>query len=376
MKKNKLIICFRVDASFQIGTGHVMRCLALACALREKKAKCHFICREHKGHLIDTILQYGFEVSSFGNSTNQNIANNKIKYENLEYSEWLGSDWKTDANETASVLRKLKPDWLITDHYSIDSIWENSLKPYYNKLMVIDDLANRSHVCDLLLDQNYGRNKSDYKPWVNQSCTQLYGPKHALLMQEFSDLRKHSIERRKKSTLKNILITMGGVDKDNAVCKVLEVLDSVELPKSSIITIVMGTNSLWIADVEKKANLLKYKTNIKINVDNMAKIMCESDLSIGAAGSTSWERCCLGLPTLLVTLSENQKYIAESLDLIGAGISVGSIFLSDFKNNMLSAITKCLCESEVLKNMTKISKSITRGQGAEICVKKIFSLTV
>src|SRR5690606_9706020 len=115
---------------------------------------------------------------------------------------------------------ELHPDWLIVDHYALDARWETALRPHYRKLMAVDDLADRRHQCDLLLDQTFGRTVEDYRPWVPATCTVLCGSNFALLRPEFADLRAYSLRRRAKPQLKHLLISMGGVDKDNSTAQV------------------------------------------------------------------------------------------------------------------------------------------------------------
>src|SRR5690606_35975420 len=188
------------------------------------------------------------------------------------------------------------PDWLIVDHYALDARWESQQKDFCGRLAVIDDLASRPHSCDLLLDQNLGRRMQDYSHLVADNCELLIGPDYALLRPEFISARKHSLERREKPVLRNLLISMGGVDKDNVTSHVLEALKPCLLPNDTRISVVMGANAPWAGLVQQQAAMMPWCTEVVFNVDNMAQRMAESDFAIGAAGSTSWERCCLGLP--------------------------------------------------------------------------------
>jgi len=144
-------ITIRVDASLDMGTGHVMRCLTLADALKEQDNNVSFICREHKGNLIQSIEKKGYLV----NKLDMDLPSILTKQENsiLEHAKWLGSSQKSDSNACCSILKRIKPDWLIVDHYALDYRWQKALKPLFKKPMVIGDLDNRNHQCDLLLDQ-------------------------------------------------------------------------------------------------------------------------------------------------------------------------------------------------------------------------------
>jgi UDP-2,4-diacetamido-2,4,6-trideoxy-beta-L-altropyranose hydrolase len=155
-------IAFRTDASLKIGTGHVMRCLTLANALQATGAQCHFICCEHPGNLIAQIRQRGFAVSVLLAATKAHITDEQAVEQHSNYAAWLGAGWATDAAQTKVGFGATAVDWLIVDHYALDARWEQALRPLYRKLMVIDDLADWPHDCDLLLDQNLGRDAGDY----------------------------------------------------------------------------------------------------------------------------------------------------------------------------------------------------------------------
>jgi UDP-2,4-diacetamido-2,4,6-trideoxy-beta-L-altropyranose hydrolase len=179
--------------------------------------------------------------------------------------------------------------------------------------MVIDDLADRTHDCDLLLDQNLGRQESDYLRSVPTACTKLIGPEYALLRPEFARLRSESLTRRSEPELKRVLISLGGVDEHNVTSAVLRTLRDGDLPDDCRLTIVMGPNSPWLDAVRKEAATLPWATEVRVGVSDMARLMAHSDLSIGAGGGTTWERCCLGLPTVMIVLAENQLAAAKAL---------------------------------------------------------------
>jgi UDP-2,4-diacetamido-2,4,6-trideoxy-beta-L-altropyranose hydrolase len=314
-------VVFRVDASIKIGTGHVMRCLTLAEALKEKGVQAEFICREHVGNLIDFIQGKGFKVHVLS-MTENDIEMPRVtsfKSENvLDHAHWLGATQQQDTDACKVILKKLSPDWLIVDHYAIDDTWQIELQGTYKKLMVIDDLGDRRQLCDLLLDQNYGSTQGKYQALVPVHCKKLVGSSYALLRPEFAQWRKFSLNRRLKPNLKNILISLGGVDPDNYTGQVLEALKQSVLPKDILVKVIMGSTAPNLHSVQQQAQILPYKTEIKVNVSNMAELMANADLAIGAAGATTWERCCLGLPSIQLVIAENQKKIAENLSNIKA----------------------------------------------------------
>ncbi|MFH0934731.1 MAG: UDP-2,4-diacetamido-2,4,6-trideoxy-beta-L-altropyranose hydrolase, partial [Pseudomonadota bacterium] len=295
-------ILIRTDASLDIGTGHVMRCLTLAEALREQGASCRFVCRAHPGNLIDLIRQRGFVVHSLPSDPDWQPRSTEPAH-----AAWLGADWQADAEQTKVSAGGTAIDWLIVDHYALDGRWESALRGHSGKIMVIDDLADRVHDCDLLLDQNLGRNAEDYAALVPGGCTLLVGAKYALLRPEFSAQREYSLARRSAPQLKHLLITMGGVDKDDVTGKVLDALRVCTLPADCRISVVMGPHAPWLAQVRERAANMPWPTMVLVNISDMARLMADSDLAIGAAGCTSWERCCLGLPSLMMVLADNQR---------------------------------------------------------------------
>jgi len=355
-------IAFRTDASLQIGTGHVMRCLTLADALQATGAQCHFICREHPGNLIAQIRQRGFSVSILPATAEALITNELVVEARSNYAAWLGANWAIDAAQTKVGFGETAYDWLIVDHYALDTRWEQTLRPLCRKLMVIDDLADRPHDCDLLLDQNLGRDADDYNQLVPDGCTVLAGPHYALLRPEFAALRDVSLRRRATPQLKHLLITMGGVDQADATGKVLEVLHDCQLPADLRITVVMGTHAPWLKRVQLLAKLMPQSTEVKVDVNNMSQLMADSDLAIGAAGSTSWERCCLGLPSIIGVQAVNQQLIANALEVSGAAKAFS---ISAGVHPICELIAKILSDNSILQKMSASASAITDGKGVK-----------
>lgn len=359
-------IAFRTDASLQIGSGHVMRSLTLADALKAQGAACHFICRAHPGHLLDTISARGHTVTALPalqDTSTSAVADAAALAREPGHAKWLGCDWQMDAQQTNAELASWQPDWLVVDHYALDQRWEVALKPCYQKLMVIDDLADRTHSCDLLLDQNLGRLPEDYAGLLPPNCQLLIGPQYALLRPEFLRLRDYSLQRRASThppAIEQLLISMGGVDLANATGQVLQALNGCSLPEDCKITVVMGVNAPWLSRVRHVASQMRWTTEVVVNVDDMAQRMADSDLAIGAAGSTSWERCCLGLPTLMVVLADNQRLGANSLT------SAGAALLFNFQLEMapvLRTTVQSLCDGSSLQKMSEAASQVTDGNG-------------
>ena len=343
-------VVFRVDASLQMGTGHVMRCLTLTQVLKENGANVEFICRRHKGNLMDNIRSNGLVVHELEMFEETEVDTS------LAHSHWLGATQQQDADDCVDMLKAKKNDWLIVDHYALDEHWQKRLKPYYEKLMVIDDLADRKHQCDILLDQTFGRQQGDYLAFTTKGCELLLGSQYALLRPEFSKWRPYSIERRSHSEFKQLLINMGGVDVNNVTENVLDELKLCNLPNDMNIIVVMGGSAPHLESVKSKAITLPYKTEVKVDVGNMAEIMANSDIAIGAAGATTWERCCLGLPTIQIVIAKNQVTIAKSLAESGAIKllkSIGSI------SRVINNPTKWML------NVSNIARHVTDGLGVK-----------
>jgi UDP-2,4-diacetamido-2,4,6-trideoxy-beta-L-altropyranose hydrolase len=336
-------IIFRVDSSTQIGVGHLMRCLTLADEFKQQNHTIAFICRKLAGNLI-SLIKYSVLVLP----KDDNFQSDDL------YINWLGATQEQDAKQTLEVIPK-NTDLLVVDSYTLDEAWHKELKPYVKKIMVIDDLADRNFDCDSLLNQNLGSKKEDYKNKVPNDCQLLLGCEYALLRPEFSELRGKALEKRKNTkAIKTILISVGGSDINNLTYDILQ-----DIPDQLIITVVLGASSPHNEIIQGCAK----NKNITVIVDssNMAELMLDADLSIGAGGSTSWERCCLGLPTLLFVTANNQIKIAENLEKLKAVKIV---------NNLKHDLELILGNINLWQQMSIESENICDGLG----VKKVVEL--
>lgn len=366
--KQALVIVFRVDASIEIGTGHVMRCLTLADELRQRGAECHFVCREHPGNLNDFISKRGYPVYAL-HATRMQESSYASK---IPHAHWLQTTWDVDAAQSYDVIREheIHADWLIVDHYAIDAQWQKAMRPMYDRLMVIDDLADREHIADLLLDQNLDKTLFAYEKLAPESCMRLIGPEYALLRPEFAQLRSYSLNRRKCPTLNHILITMGGIDKDNVTGAVLEVLNDMDLPAELHISVVMGAGAPRLEEVRKQVMRTASNTALYVNVKDMAQQMADADLVIGAAGSTAWERCALGVPTLMFSLAENQMAIAKALECQGAAIYINQF---DLRNMLAKILSRFLASPAALLGLINSASRVTDGCGTHRVVEHLMS---
>lgn len=356
-------VVFRADASHQIGSGHVMRCLTLADTLTQAGVECDFICRNHKGHLAEYIRAKGYICHLLHeDSEKADMSLPSAQRVRLQHADWLNVVWQVDARQTANILVDFEPDWLVVDHYALDDGWEQALQPYYRKLLVIDDLADRFHRnADVLLDQTLGRKESDYRSLVNPESKLLLGAEYALLRPEFAEWRDYSLNRRETPTLKNILVNLGGVDKDNVTGAVLDSLVGCQLPTDCEIVVVMGATAPHLESVQKQATQTGLNIRVLSGVSNMAELMANADFAIGAAGATTWERCCLGLPSIQIVLASNQQVIAKAMESVSAAIVVSTSQLVQTVSVIFSPEFQ-----QSIKRMSKVSASIADGSGAKV----------
>lgn len=352
-------VVFRVDASLDIGTGHVMRCLTLAESLRKRGVASRFICRAHAGNLLGAIGRRGHDAVALRLEHRDDAPHGTSGVALPAHAGWLGAAWEDDARQTMAAL-PAAVTWLVVDHYALDARWEATLRRCCPRVMAIDDLADRLHDCDLLLDQNLGRLEADYRELVPASARVLAGPHYALVRPEFSRDREASLAYRNAPSLQRILVGLGGVDKDNVTQAVLEALAG-NVAAGTRVSVVMGPHAPWISEVRSAASRLLPGSEVLVDVGDMAALMRDSDLSIGAAGSTSWERCTLGLPSVLVVLAENQRGIAAALESAGAALSVTVAGLRPFLRRLLQAADL----PTQLGEMSLAARQVTDGRGAE-----------
>ena len=351
-------LAIRTDGSSIIGTGHVMRCLTLADALQEEGVECKFVCRKLEGNQIDYIRSFGYEVhalpelrlsASFGSD--------------LAHAHWLGVDWQTDAKQTRRALGNKKLDWLVVDHYALDYQWESTLRPLYKRIMVIDDLADRQHHCDLLLDQNYGSSAERYSGLVPANCWHCHGPEYALLNPVYGELHQELVVSDKR--VHRVLIYFGGgADQTNLTGMALQAFQLPELLNIQL-DIVISMNYAHQKSLEEA---VAHRSNVTIHhqLSDLSDLITKADLAIGAGGATTWERCCLGLPSLVVSIAENQRPASIALsnekiiDYLG---HVGEVTLETIRGKVLEYRRK----SDSLLYLSEKGVNLVDGKG----VKKI-----
>lgn len=352
-----MIVAFRADASIEIGTGHVMRCLTLARALRSQGAHCRFVTRDLPGHLAERLSQDCFEVALLPAPKGAGPVGPP------GHAGWAGVDWSQDCAETKATLDTDPPDWLVVDHYAFDARWERAARPAGTRCMVIDDLADRRHDCELLLDQNLGHHQAAYEGLMPEGCTCLMGPHYALLRPEFAELRAQSLARRKQSKLRRILITMGGVDAADATSLVLRALHTAPLPEDLHIIIVMGSHAPALDSVKALADAMPWPTEVIVDTPDIANQMAMADLAISAGGGTTWERCSLGLPSIIVETADNQAGIAQGMADVGAALDPGPMQSAGFNQSLHAALAKA-SDPSILGKISQAAAAVCDGKGA------------
>ena len=278
----KKLAIFRFEASPTTGAGHAIRSTVLA----------------------DALVEEGWDCKVVSTSATYDFIPKLDRFERIEPDSFYKNP--------------LQCNLLVIDNYELNHVYEKHFRPTAKTIMVIDDLANRNHDCDILLDQTYSRDAGDYKALVPTHCKILAGSDYVLLRKEFVELRSKALEKRRHTTeIKRILVSMGGSDSKDYALKALEMIKQSGFAGS--IDIVLGFTSTNFEFVKSYIDSLHNDCTIHVNAD-MPKLIYEADLAIGAAGTSVWERCCLGLPQVLMVIADNQENIHELL-LSSGGLS-------------------------------------------------------
>jgi len=328
-------IVFRVDASQAIGAGHVMRCLALAQALAGNTLE--FVCRRSDGDLAEMIAKAGHRLHRLAGNAAQ------------------------DAAGTLAAIQSGapgKPDWLIVDHYGIDAGWHAALRPHVGRILAIDDLADRDHDCDVLLDQNLAPGEEQrYDGRLPAGCRVLAGLRYALLREEFQRLRRKVMPR---SALRQLLISFGGADAGNHTERALAALTRPELSGLAV-DVVLGMSYPHAARIRERCAGIPAATLIE-DPGRLAGCMAKADLAIGAAGNSLWERACLGLPSIVVAVAPNQSSLAARAAAEGIAIALEP---DRFDAATLAAsVSSIAAAPEKLQAMSRRAFDLVDGSGA------------
>jgi UDP-2,4-diacetamido-2,4,6-trideoxy-beta-L-altropyranose hydrolase len=338
-----------------------MRCLAVANEAKRRDWECIFVLRDPEDGIVTYINSFDHRVKELISADGE-----KTTYNTTAHGDWLPVSQTQDANETFEVICELDPHWIIVDHYALDAIWLSIIEKSNAKILVIDDLGDRELICDVLLDQNLGASAEKYHGRLPNNCQLLLGPTFALLRSEFKDWRERSLEGRLNRNVENILVTMGGVDTGNFTLRTLIEVAKSEYAKKCVFTVVIGSSYPHRDALLEFVEETELRISVLSNVKNMAEIMSKSDLCIGAGGSTSWERCCLGLPTISFAIADNQVGVLAELEKETCTIISSLEKIRTDLENLLSEE-----HSQQLKKLSMNSSKVTDGDGIKFLLEKL-----
>lgn len=331
-------IAFRADASPEIGTGHLLRCLTLGHALRQRGAEIHFLTNKLTGDPAARLADEGFR--------------------SIEIS---AADPEDDARQCARALSDAPPDWLVVDHYQLDANWESSLRQHCRRIFVIDDKADRPHDCDLLLDQNYYPKLHDrYRSLIPANCRLLLGPRHALLPPGFA--AKRAQRGAPTGQVERILICFGGSDPGNHTSATLVAIRPFADQLAAIDIVIGALNQHQTAVSELCAALPN--AHLHIAARNMDELLLQADLAIGAGGTMNWERACLGVPSLAFGIADNQVAILDALLEAGCVGGQASMPIAD-SLPIARWLGIALDNPAFLRGLSTRSHALVDGRGTE-----------
>ena len=357
----ELKILFRADASVQQGTGHIMRCLVIADELRKRGHECIFLTQPFLPDFLAQIEDRQHRLVFL----KQNKMDLEYDSKDNEYLAWLGRPIIQDAMETLDVIKYERPNVIIADHYAINAIWTSIVSCQEVKTVVIDDLADREHYCDLLIDQNFGRTPEQYRELVSEKTKILAGAEYIFIKDDFRKTRKAAQKARLNRCPKRLNICMGGIDKDNATYKVLETIGKLNYFKNWDIDIVLRSAAPYANILREYVANQKLRMQLHFDADNVAELFSSADLAIGAGGVTLWERCCMGLPTVLLTIADNQIPAALAMTKTGAVIYAGDIRKQHWENKFDAKLQTLTQDSGVIHTMSTKAFDICDGTGIE-----------
>ncbi len=342
-----MTVLVRVDASIQIGTGHVVRMLALAHVLARKRCRVIFLCREFTGNLIELIKTRGFEVFVLP-AASENERPGK------GYESWLSEPWQTDARQTIEVIKKIGVvSWLIVDHYGIEALWHKELNAHVKKIFVIDDLLNKECDCDLYL--NYSVIDDRFAPH-GYAGKSLVGLNYALVREEFLKARPQA--PKKITEIKNVMVFLGGTDPNNVFPVVFDAVKEFSQIHFHFIVGAGGANKeALLKKITQHENMTCHE-----NVTDMPGLMQKMDFYIGAGGTITWERLVMGLTGLVIAVADNQIPASEALAKLNAHNYLGS-YREVTSTLLVHELKELLGDPERLNRMAQASFKLVDGLG-------------
>lgn len=344
-------VAIRADASLRIGTGHVMRCLTLAEALCLRGCEVAFLCRRHPGHLMEFLKSKGFHVLDLGEPLpDESLAEG--------YARWLGSSEAEDAAAAHAALGSGPWGCIVVDHYGLGAAWEERIRSSAQRVLAIDDLAERPHACDLLLDQNRPESFSGYAALCPPGCRTLLGPSYALLRREFLEEREACAPQSERPD--RVFVFYGGVDDTRETEKAIEAL--ARLGFSGQVDVVAGRTNPRAESLREMTQRLPLGV-FHHGADRISSLMGLSGLALGAGGTTTWERACVGLPSLITATAENQFAIGAEAERLGFACYLGP-WSQVGPESLAQAIRSALADSSWLQAASVRGKQCVDGLGA------------
>lgn len=350
-----MLVAIRADASTRIGTGHVVRCAALAHALSRAGARVVFLGASMPGQMLDWLRNEGFQTIAL-----------PAPPSHVDAAPWR-IDEEADAAHTRTALDTLPefPSWLVIDHYGIDARWERNLRKAGIQLLAIDDLADRAHDVDTLVDSNIQDRTARYRGLVPERCTTLLGPRFSLLRPEFSRLRNTRPSRTVHGETRNLgrlLACMGGTDPKNILDTVLDAWEMLPPPRPEL-ELAVGVGSPNVLSLRKRCARLPGVT-LHVQTREMATLMLQADLLVGSAGTISWERCSVGLPAVMGTTAANQETNLTQLARARTGIALGD-WTSVSPMRLSQLLQRLIKQPKLIARMSKRCKALVDGRGAD-----------
>mgnify|MGYP000875924343 CR=1 FL=1 len=291
MRARSKLALFRADASAAIGSGHVRRCLAVATALKRDGWTCRFAVGGESLSVVPELIASDFEVHT------------------LDPASLLDAAALSDSVSEGCEL-------LVVDHYGLDRKYEAAARRFARNVLAIDDLADRDHDCNVLVDATAGRNAADYASRVPAGASLLLGSAYAPLRPAFAALRTGHVAHSRSA--QRMLVNFGGTDPDDMTGAVLTALSKMDLPAALQIDVVLGRGACHAARIARQLAGMADNFHLHLDVPDMAELLTGADLAIGAGGVSALERCCLGVPSVVVVIADNQREVATALAEKGA----------------------------------------------------------
>ena len=346
-----LRIAIRVDASAQIGTGHLRRMLALGIALREVGGEARFITRSLGVDSIGMITGAGFkDTTLLGPSVNFFLPDPAVPH-----AAWAAVSPEQDIGNTCDAISDFAPDWMVVDHYAFDARWHTGVREMLGcRLAVIDDLADRALDADMVVDHNYHPDHdAKFAAVIAGKPKLLAGPCYALLGPSYADAPRYNFRQEVRS----IGVFMGGVDAGAHSMDVLDAIETIQFNGS--IEVVSTSANPGLAALRKRV-LARPQTKLSLDLPDLAAFFGRHDLQVGAGGGASWERCCIGAPTLLIVVAENQNSVAPQL----AADGIVALAREPTAQAISTELAALLADVEKRRTLANQSSSLVDGHGA------------